>query len=136
MHLNPTVRMLVVLGACSAVGCSGDGDNTTPTPTPTPTPSVTQVTVTVLRVSVPLEAAEVISSADLDGYKAVGVQQTLMTDSAGKATFDVPASTSTGVLCFSSKRVVPYGSTEAAGFASQCKSLNNLPSELTLVHTR
>ncbi len=108
------VVVLVVLGVISA--CGGND------------PSVSQVTVTVKQGGAALPETAVVKSAGMDSSHRpstpVDVLETVSTNSSGQVTFSVPASTSTGSLCFSA----------AIGnvFDYECHTLNDLPGTLQL----
>ncbi len=93
----------------------------------------TSITVTVRRLDVqsgawvPLPGAEVKESADVDRATnpptIVGLVTSATTDGAGKVTFSVPASTSTGNVCVS----VLLQAGGSTSFGSECWSLNVVP---------
>lgn len=96
-------------------------------------PSVTQVTVTVHQGGLPLQTA-VVMSAGIDDTRVppvpTGILATQNTNSSGQTVFTVPASTSTGVLCFSSTLSVAGGSS----FVDDCATLNALSPTVLLEH--
>jgi hypothetical protein len=93
-----------------------------------------QVTVTVMQPGGPVVGVSVIESSGIDEGTSppepTGVIETLGTDIAGRATFTVPSSTSTGKVCFSS----PPTSGNSFRFASSCTSLTALEPTVLLVH--
>ena len=87
-------------------------------------PSVTQVTVTVKQGGVVRPNAPVVMSSGIDdtGFMPVptGILATQSTNASGQTVFTVPASTSTGSLCFS------WSTDSGLGFAMNCATLNAL----------
>lgn len=104
-----------------AAGCGSDS-----------TPSVSQVTVTVRQAGAVLQGATVNASAAMDrsGFSPtpVGTLATQTTNASGQAVFAVPASTTTGELCFS----VTVSVGGAVSEADNCATLNALSPSVVL----
>lgn len=117
--------LVVVASAAALVRCGGDDNK----------PSVSQVTVTVMRAGVAQAGVPVVQSTGIDRSKEpdqpTGVMATVATDASGQVAFSIPASTSTGEVCFSSL----LSRTSGFSFIGQCKSLNILAATLTLEHS-
>ncbi len=103
---------LLFAAAFALAGCGSDG------------PSVSQVTVTLTQGGTIIADGAVVESAGMDGSTPTGIIATQNTNSSGQTTFAVPASTSTGSLCFSARRI---GSS-----SSNCATLNSLSPAITL----
>jgi hypothetical protein len=113
---------IVVLGSLLAAGCGSDSNS----------PAVSQVTVTVLLEGAPYVGASVVECASVDSAQSppapVGTIATQSTNASGQTTFTVPASTSSGMLCFSVTRSTLGGTSHS----DDCKTLNALTSTVTL----
>ena len=87
-------------------------------------PSVSQVTVTVREAGAVRPNASVVMSSGIDetGFMPVptGVLATQSTNASGQTVFTVPASTSTGSLCFS------WSTNSGTAFVLDCATLNAL----------
>ncbi len=98
-------------------------------------PSVTQVTVTVRQGGAVLPNAPVVMSAGIDDTLIPPVPTGIpnleqFTNASGQTVFTVPASTTTGSLCFSSALSISGGSS----FTDACATLNALSATVLLEH--
>ncbi|MEI7704143.1 MAG: putative Ig domain-containing protein [Deltaproteobacteria bacterium] len=94
--------------------------------------SKARVTVTASDVAIP--NSPVVASVGIDGNATPPVPKEVIatqgTSTLGQTVFAVPATTSTGELCFSSLLPIPGG----FDFTSGCWSLDAVPAMVTLAH--